>query len=73
MNVLRNWFRSLSSARRSAVPRPHGHKGRRPRQLFVESLEDRAVPSCNPGISGGVLQTPREHKKDRILDFFRFH
>jgi hypothetical protein len=45
MNVLRTWFRSLFSSRRSAVPRPHRPKSRRPRQLFVESLEERTVPS----------------------------
>jgi hypothetical protein len=49
MNVLRNWFRSLSSARRSAVPRLHLPKNRRPwQQLRLEGLETRLVPSCNP-------------------------
>jgi hypothetical protein len=43
MSVLRNWFRSLSSLRRRAFSRPHGHKGRRPRQLALESLRLEAL------------------------------
>jgi hypothetical protein len=46
MNVLRNWFRSLSSARRSPVPRPQRPKSRRPRQRpRLEELETRLVPA----------------------------
>ena len=44
MNVLRNWFRSLSSARRIPVVRPQRAK-QRSRRLELECLEDRLVLS----------------------------
>jgi acrosin len=44
MHLFRNWFRSLSSARRIPVPRPQRAK-QRPRQLLLEGLEERTVLS----------------------------
>jgi serralysin len=56
MNVLRNWFRSLSCARRSPVPRPHRHQGQRPRQRpHLEELESRTLLSVTAHFVGTQL------------------
>jgi hypothetical protein len=62
MNVLRNWFRSLTSARHSPVARPRRRQD--PRASLrpqLEELEPRLAPTCNPiivdeGIGGLVLR-----------------
>src|SRR5258708_5722935 len=54
MNVLRNLFRSLSSARRSAVPRPHRHQ--RPRFVpRLEALGDRTLLSVTAHFAGNQV------------------
>jgi hypothetical protein len=52
MSLLRNWFRSLSQARRIPAPRPRRHKGRGPR---LEELESRTLLSVTAHLSGGEL------------------
>jgi hypothetical protein len=56
MNVLRNWFRFLSSAHRSPVPRPRRHQLRRaPQRPQLEALESRTMPAVIAFMSGTHL------------------
>ena len=56
MNVLRNWFRFLSSARRSPVPRSRRHQHRRaPQRPQLEVLESRTMPAVSAFLSGTHL------------------
>jgi hypothetical protein len=66
MNKVQFFHRSLTMAKRNFLQRAResmkrGRQARRqpvprPRLLFLEYLEQRTAPSCNPGVSGGVLR-----------------
>jgi hypothetical protein len=56
VNVLRNWFHFLSSARRSPVPRPGRHQDRRASlRLQLEQLESRTLLSVTAHFVGSQL------------------
>jgi hypothetical protein len=64
---------SLLRSLKSDSPRTQRPRGRRPRQpvaprpLFLEYLEDRTAPSCNPGVSGGVLRANGDNSPNNVI------